>query len=215
MFLRPVQSFLFLIVVPLHAAAQLPVEAQQLAIVATAKTVRAAGAPHDPAVVAGKDYSLRRAYDDVFKILAAENICSDFYGGPAVATTVLNQFISKVARGQLPGFISFQMTGRPRTLIDLPSGASYRLFDKAVVNNEGAFYQRRNDPLQSRPRNVGSFPTGTRSAQALILMHELAHLIKDRNGAWLIADDGQDSRQSTQNTLQIEKRCGAQLRGLN
>jgi hypothetical protein len=161
-----------------------------------------------------KDYSLRLAYKDVFEILADSNICSDFYGGPAVATTVLNQFIMRVERSELSVFISFQMAGRDQKMLDLSSGAAYRLFDYEFVNSEGAFYQRRFDPKLPRPPNVGSFLPGTRPARALILMHELAHLIKRPDGSWLIPNDGNDSRQSTLNTAQVERRCAAELKAL-
>lgn len=216
MFFRFVRTFLFIFVIGAVVQAQQDSAGEQpLTIETSNASVSAVNVSRDPRVVAGKDFSLRMAYDDVFGILAIENTCSAFYGGPAAATTVLNQMLGHVERGQLPSFISFQMTGRPRGFFDPHSGASYRLFDKAIVNEDGAFYQRRFDPRLSQPRNVGSFPPGTRAARALILMHELAHLVKGRNGAWLIADDGTDSWQSKQNTAQIERRCAAQLRELD
>ena len=216
MFWRFVRAFLFFFIPACLVQAQqetpgvLPVTIETIDA-----TARAAGVSRDPRAVAGKDFSLRKAYDDVFKILGAVNSCSDFYGGPVLATTVLNRLLGNVERGELPTFVSFQMTGHPQNYFNAKSGASYRLFDKAIVNEEGAFYQRRFDPKMSQPRNVGSFPPGTRAARALILMHELAHLIKGRDGAWLIADDGSDSWQSKQNTARVEQKCWAQLKELN
>ena len=216
MLLRLVRVFLFIFVVACEvqpqqrAAGVLPVT-----IAATEVTARVTGVSGDPRVVARKDFSLRQAYNDLSRILATENACSEFYGGSAVAISVLNRLISDVERGELPEFVSFQMTGRPRYLIDLRSGASFRLFEKAIVNSEGAFYQRRFDPMQRRPRNVGSFAPGTRPARALILMHELGHLIRGRNGEWLLPDDGSDSWQSKQNTARVERACRAQLVKLN
>ena len=213
MFLRAVRAFLLMFVIALM------VQAQQDAIgvlaVNTDATGRAATISPDPRIVARKDFSLKQTYGDVFKILAAENTCSSFYGGPALATTVLNKLIVVVQRGQLAEFVSFQMTGRPRDVSDETTGASYRIFDKAIVNSEGAFYQRRFDPMQKRPRNVGSFAPGTRAARSLILMHELGHLIRGRNGSWLLPDDGSDSWQSKQNTARVERACAAQLNELN
>lgn len=213
MFWRFVPAFFFISVVAPTVHAQR--DAADMLPVTTEATVRTVRVSPDPRVVAGKDASLRQAYRDIFKILEARNTCSDFYGGPAAATTVLNQFISGVEHSQLPDFISFRMTGRARSFRDPVSGVSYRLFDKAIVNSEGAFYQRRFDPMQARPRNVGSFAPGTRAARALILLHELGHLIQERNGAWVIRDDGSDSWQSKQNTAQVERNCRAQLSELN
>jgi hypothetical protein len=94
---------------------------------------------------------------------------------------------------------------------DPVSGTSYRLFEKVTVNNDSSFYQRRVDDPVRFPPDVGSFPPGTRAARALILLHELGHLIRDANGAWLIPDDGYDDSRSQRNTLRIQQACRTQL----
>ena len=49
-----------------------------------------------PLVYTKKDWDLTQAYFDVFKILSDQNTCSGFYGGPRVATTVLNSLVMLV-----------------------------------------------------------------------------------------------------------------------
>lgn len=165
-------------------------------------------------VVAQKDWDLTQAYLDVFTILSNENSCSSFYGGPRTATTVLNRFFTRVKTRPLVREISFQMIGTPLLIRDSSSGAFYRLFDRAIVNSNGSFYQRRADPMRKFPSDVGSFAPASRPARALILLHELGHLIQGDDGAWLIPDDGHDGEQSRANTLRVQQACRAQLKNL-
>ncbi len=160
-----------------------------------------------------KDWDLTRAYFDVFSILSNQNTCSSFYGGPRAATTVLNGFMTRVKTQPLMREISFQMVG-PRVIRDPSTGVSYRLFDRTTVNSNGSFYQRRVEPMRKFPADVGIFPPGSRPARALILLHELGHLIQGENGAWLIPDDGHDGKQSKANTLRVQQACRAQLKEL-
>ena len=166
-------------------------------------------------VVIEKDWSITQAYIDVFKILSNQNTCSDFYRGPRTATTVLNGFVRRVKSQSLMREVSFQMAGSPRIIHDPATGAYYRLFEKTMVNVNGSFYQRRADPMRKFPSDVGNFAPGSRAARALILLHELGHLIKDDNGEWLIPDDGFDGLQSKENTLRVEKVCRKELKKLN
>ncbi|HEU0252517.1 MAG TPA: AraC family ligand binding domain-containing protein [Pyrinomonadaceae bacterium] len=72
--------------------------------------------------------------------------------------------------------------------------------------------------LQQRPcstifsRAYSAGPSCRRST--LIFLHELGHLIRGQNGAWLLANDGLDERQSGENTLRVQQRCRAQLDAL-
>jgi hypothetical protein len=166
-------------------------------------------------MVIEKDWSITKAYIDVFKILSNQNTCSDFYRGPRTATTVLNGFVRRVKSQSLMREVSFQMAGSPRIIHDPATGASYRLFEKTMVNVNGSFYQRRADPMRKFPSDVGDFAPGSRPARALILLHELGHLIQDDNGEWLIPDDGFDGRQSKENTLRVERVCRNGLNKLN
>jgi hypothetical protein len=172
----------------------------------------AADLPH-PLALPKRDFAVVQAYADVFKILSDQNTCSSFYGGPRPATIVLNSFIPAVESHRLLRDVTFKMSGRPQMRQDLVSGASYRLFEKVTVNSDSSFYQRRVDSVRFPP-DVGSFPPGTRAARALILLHELGHLIQHANGAWLIPDDGYDDSLSQRNTLRIQQACRTQLRAL-
>ncbi|HET9787347.1 MAG TPA: hypothetical protein VFP47_09440 [Pyrinomonadaceae bacterium] len=165
-------------------------------------------------VVVKKDWSLNSAYSDVFKILSQQNPCSDFYGGSRAATTVLNEFFVLVTPEQMNREVTFQMVGPPRLLRDPATGASYRLFNRTVVNTNGSFYQRRVEMMREYPSDIGSFTPGSRQARALILLHELGHLIRDENGDWLIPDDGHNGPQSKANTLRVQKACRVQLETL-
>jgi hypothetical protein len=166
-------------------------------------------------VVIEKDWSITQAYIDVFKILNNQNTCSDFYRGPRTATTVLNGFVKRVKSRSLLRDVSFEMAGSRRIIHDPATGASYRLFEKTMVNINGSFYQRRADPMRKFPSDVGNFAPGSRAARALILLHELGHLIQDDNGEWLIPDDGFDGRRSKENTLRVQQACRKELNKLN
>jgi hypothetical protein len=64
------------------------------------------------------------------------------------------------------------------------------------------------------PSDVGNFSAGSRPARALILLHELGHLIQNENGAWLLPDDGYNGVQSKENTLRVQQECRVQLEAL-
>jgi len=165
-------------------------------------------------VLVKKDWSLAQAYSDVFKILSDRNPCSSFYGGPRAATTVLNDFVVLVQSQPMQREVTFQMVGTPRRLRDPATGASYRLFDRTLVNTNGSFYQRRVELMREYPSDIGDFAPGSRQARALILLHELGHLIQDENGDWLIPDDGHNGPQSKANTLRVQQACRVQLETL-
>jgi len=162
-----------------------------------------------------KDWDLTRAYSDVFKILSDQNDCSSFYGGSRVATTVLKDFFMHIKPQPLSNEVSFQMAGRPRVLRDDATGVRYRIFDTAMVNSEGSFYKRRPVVSDRFPADVGIFGPGTRRARALILLHELGHLIEGNDGTWLLPDDGLNGPKSKANTLRVQQACQAQLKTLN
>jgi hypothetical protein len=207
MFLIAILGLLLLLLTPaITRAQQLEHESQVFPIVPGKLPVQS---------IATKDSYFKEAYGDVFKILSEPNTCSDFYGGPRGATIVLNDFIKTVHGKSMPQGLTFEMNGITVFAHDVGSGASYRLFPKVIVNTEGAFYQRRTSFSQRLPRSIGEFGPGSRPARALILMHELAHLIKSKDGAWLIPDDGGDPYKSRDNTVRVQRACLAQLKALN
>lgn len=176
--------------------------------------VQAQEANEDEQPLTIKNWELNRAYADVFKILSRPNTCSEFYGGPRAATTVLNDFLPLVKPQRLVPEVSFQMSGTPRVIYNREVKATYRLFDNAMVNSTGSFFQRRFETFRRFPSDVGDFMPGTRPARALILLHELGHLIQGENGTWLIPDDGGNGLQSDLNTLRVQHACRAQLEAL-
>ena len=208
-------TLLLLQAAPSHAQVQVEqANTDTESVVVEAAAGKAAENLLRPVALSKKDWDLTRAYFDVFSILSKENSCSSFYGGPRTATTVLNRFVTLVRPGSLVREVTFQMKGRPRLVHDGPSNTSYRLFDNSVVNVDGAFYQRREDLPRKFPADVGTFRPGTRPARALILLHELGHLIQGHDGDWLLPDDGNDDRRSRANTVRVQAACRAQLAGL-
>ena len=167
-----------------------------------------------PVVLVKKDWSLTQAYVDVFKILSDQNTCSNFYGGSSVATTALNDFVALVKAQPMSREVSFQMAGPSVLIRNAVTGKSYRLFNTTLVNTNGSFYQRRMETLRRFPSDIGSFAAGSRQARALILLHELGHLIRGEDGEWLLPDDGHNGEQSKANTLRVQQACRAQLESL-
>jgi hypothetical protein len=148
-------------------------------------------------------------YRAVYQILSAENSCSDFYGGPAKATTAFNKFFSRLKRGRLDDpTIALRMTGTYTRYQDHATGAAYRIFDQATLNSDG--------PVTSRGGRmmVGRYPGNSAQARALVLLHELGHLVQGPKG-WLLPNDGGDLLLSTSNTRLIEAHCAGQLEAIS
>jgi hypothetical protein len=151
-------------------------------------------------------------YGDVFRALKDDNSCSRFFGGPRVAVTVFNEFARRLRLKTLGvEYVGLVMTGSYTLYKDERSGALYRLFDEATINSSGPFSPA---PPPSRARfKVGRFRAATRSARALMLLHELGHLIRGPDG-WLLPNDGGDRALSDRNTRTVESRCIEQLHAL-
>ena len=167
-----------------------------------------------PLLIQKRDWNFNQAYADVYKILSNQNTCSRFYGGPGTATIVLNGFVRNVKSEPLTRDVAFRMTGRLRLIRESATGPPYRLFERAMVNTNGSFYQRREDPMRKFPADVGHFSPGSRPARALILLHELGHLIQNKEGDWLLPDDDGNGVQSNANTLRVQQECRVQLEAL-
>jgi hypothetical protein len=157
------------------------------------------------------DKALNRAYSDTFKVLSETNRCSEFFGGPRSAITVLNRFFSKLRKEKLPAYVTITMTGKTLYVTDALSGAHFRLFEKTLLNEEGAFYQRKSVSPDLRVASVGSFLPATRPARSLTLLHELGHMIRSPTGEWLLLDDGYDAEKSRRNTETIQRECKSEL----
>ena len=176
---------------------------------------RVAAAFPTPLPANSADSALQTAYADTFNVLREPNKCSEFYGGPAIAITVLNKFLMELKKAPLPENVAASLKGKNTYVFDITSGASFRLFEESVLNTNGAFYQRKSASPEHQVPNIGSFLPATRPARALSLLHELGHLIRSPNGQWLIQDDGNDADKSRRNTQIVEKVCNTALRALN
>jgi hypothetical protein len=160
------------------------------------------------------DSYLRTAYRDVFRFLSSRNSCSDFYGGPDAATEVLNNLVARVVNSDFRRDVAFAMNGTFVSRQSRSPNVSYRLFEKTLVNRVGAFYRRKYE-FEPDILPVGQFAAGTRPARALILLHELGHLIQGPNHEWLLEDDGADNYKSNRNTEKVQKACQRELKSLN
>ena len=156
-----------------------------------------------------------RAYLDVISLLEGGNTCSKFFGG-VVTAQVLDNFAVTIQNTSIRDpRIGLVMSGKYTNFFDSQTGISYRLFANAQINTIGPFYRAKVRPEDPFIPNVGSFLPNTRKARVLILLHELAHLIKGPDGIWLIPDDGGNARLSRTNTQTIELRCGREIQALN
>lgn len=153
------------------------------------------------------------ALADVREILSRDNSCSSFFGGPSEVVAVLDGLASRIQVGRLTDrFVGIRMSGGDTTFISRLTGYEYRLFRTVTINTAGPFYSSGN-PFFPIPR-CGSFWPNTREARALMLLHELGHMIKGANGKWLLPDDGGSDQISKGNTRLVESKCIAQLRAL-
>ena len=153
-----------------------------------------------------------QTYTDVFRVLKDDNPCSRFFGGPRVAVRVFNALARQLRRKTLgAGDVGLVMSGSYTLYQDARGGASYRLFDEAAVNSNGPFFVV--PPPSGARFQVGRFPATSRAGKALMLLHELGHLIRGPNG-WLLPNDGGDAALSDRNTRTVESRCLGQLLAL-
>ena len=168
-----------------------------------------------PLEIARRDSTYVSAYHDVYHILSAPNPCSNFFGGPLAAVEVLNNLFVELGTTRLSNTkTSLVMSGPTRSMRNARTGVSYRLFEKAVINTNGPFYQRKYSRADPAVPSVGSFDPDTREARATIVLHELGHLLKGADGRWLLPNDGSSDEQSRKNTITIETRCGEQIKEL-
>lgn len=157
----------------------------------------------------------RDSYEDAYTILSRENPCSRFFGGPAVAVEVLNSLALRLRRRNLgDGELAIRMSGDYENYRNMRTGGSYRLFEEASLNTSGPFSRRAEVRGPEREQVVGRFPARSRQGRALVLLHEMGHLIRGRNGVWLLPNDGYDAALSERNTQAVEGRCLEQLLAL-
>lgn len=167
-----------------------------------------------PTPLDARGLAVERSYAAVFRILSEENRCSRFFGGPAKAAEAFNQFARRLSTRPLGNrLVAIRMTGNFSYYRNGTTGASYRLFDEATLNLDGPLGPDAARP--SAPRMViGSFPAHTTQGHALILLHELGHLVQGPGGDWLLPNDGFDYALSARNTSRVEAHCVEQLKAV-
>jgi len=157
---------------------------------------------------------LEQAYLDSFSILKYENRCSEFYGGPS-AIAALNELTKQIKPTHLDRHIGIRMTGESSIVVNVRTGFTFRLFKRAEINLDGPFYRGSAAFIRERVPQIGPFDPNTREARVTTVLHELGHLIRGRNGRWLLPNDGQDSGESEANTRRVLDVCGEEIRALH
>lgn len=167
-----------------------------------------------PLRLTAKSRRFEESYLDAYRILKEVNTCSRFFGGAAKATEVLNGLAEQFKQKHFDNSnLAVRMSGSYSRVRNQQTGAAYRLFDEVMVNTNGPLYLP--PALASTHRqSVGSFRTDTRAARALILLHEIGHLLIGNDGHWLLPNDGNNSELSVQNTRKVESHCFKQLTSL-
>jgi hypothetical protein len=157
-----------------------------------------------------------KTYLDAYAILRENNSCSQFFGGPRIATQVLNALHPRLKKESLMDtHAAIQMFGPITNVTDFQTGGTYRLFKNALINLTGPFFQSVNHRFHVYFHDIGHFQANTREARVSMLLHELGHLLPGADGNWLLPDDGGNEIQSTANTFTIMGKCSEQIRALS
>ena len=172
-------------------------------------------APSPPLDLPERPSLLDKAYMDAYAIVSENNSCSGFFGGPRLATVALNALRPRLQTAMLLNNVGIVMHGAIINGTDAKTGLRYRLFKKTQVNLAGPFFRSANNNLnQGFFRSIGHYPANTRRARALMLLHELGHLVPSGGGRWLLPDDGNDPVRVAANTDTVMNTCGEQLDSL-
>ena len=170
--------------------------------------------PLAPSPLISQDKVLGSAYYDTVSILSSKNACSDFFGGPD-SVEIFNELVSKIQKAVLSVGIGMRMSGPTTNIYDARTNKKYRTFDKVSLNSNGPFYRKKAALWEPTVPRVGSFGPNTKEARVLILLHELAHVMRGPDGRWLLPDDGQDEGASRANSYKIEDICQNEINGLS
>lgn len=167
-----------------------------------------------PTPLDARQLAVKDSYKDVFAILSEENECSRFFGGPLNAVEAFNRFARQLSSSPLNNpKVAIRMWGSYTHYRNHETGAAYRLFDRAAINLDGPLGPQASPGAATRMQ-VGSYAAHTPQARALILLHELGHLVQGPGGEWLLPNDGSDYLLSQRNTQEVEARCLEQLKAI-
>ena len=159
---------------------------------------------------------LDTSYEDTRRILSENNTCSRFYGGPQPAVEVLTRLVNQLEVGLLSDSrTGIQMSGAFTYAAQSEGAVEYRLFTRAIINTRGPFLKAKVFPSEPLVPSFGGLRPNTREVRVLVLLHELAHLIKGKDGRWLIPDDGHAPEISAGNTALIASHCRQQILSLS
>jgi len=159
---------------------------------------------------------LEQAFQDAINILSKNNSCSRFYGDTKMAEEVLRRLATQFRLRLLRDSRTvIEMSGNFTFFDQTEKHGGYRLFAAATINTAGPFFKAKVFPAEPYVPPVGRFLPNTREVRVLMLLHELAHLIKGQDGNWLIPDDGNAPALSKRNTEVIESQCREQILSLS
>jgi hypothetical protein len=161
-----------------------------------------------------KPTEVEQAYLDSFSILKHKNPCSEFYGGSS-AIAALNELTQQIRPKRMNPRIGIRMTGETTIITSALTGFTFRLFKRAEVNLDGPFYQGRAAFAPGYVSQIGPFEPNTREARVTTFLHELGHLIRGRDGKWLLPNDGESFGDSEANTQRVLEVCGEEIRALH
>jgi hypothetical protein len=156
-----------------------------------------------------------KTYLDAYSILRESNSCSRFFGGPRIATVLLNSLYPRLETSLIENHVGISMSGSITFITDFQTGVSYRLFKRALVNLKGPFYQSANSKTQDFFHKIGYYLANTREARVTMLLHELGHLLRGPDGNWLLPDDGDNHVQVAANTDTVMNKCSEQIQSLS
>ncbi len=182
---------------------------------AVTKTVEPLPLPPAPSPLIEKDKVLSDAYYDALGILSDDNTCSEFFGGAPAAVTVFKTFMGQVRKAFLDPAIGMRMSGEITLGVNAPTQTKFRLFEKVSINTNGPFYRKKFSFSDASVPRLAGYAPNTKEIRVLILLHELAHLIKGDDGKWLLPDDGRGEWISRSNSQKIEEVCGDQITNLS
>lgn len=208
--MNPEKCFFAVVLITIEVIAASLANAQQAAV--STQRSDAEGSANSRWVGRKITSALEIGYEDTRRILAENNTCSRFYGGPRPAVEVLTRLVNQLEVGLLrDSRTGIQMSGVFTYATQSEAGIEYRQFARAVINTRGPFLKAKVFPAEPLVPPFGGFRPNTREVRVLVLLHELAHLIKGKDGRWLIPDDGHAPELSAENTSLVASHCRQQI----